>query len=315
MMLGNTQPITTQVSKTYENNRYTINAFNIVSPQTTQNDEKIAESNYETITNDYMTLNSQYTSFEMILLINKNIAIAPNMDMQGDTAYQEFYIKTNGINSNVETELNIPIGTELTKLTDNTIENFYLMAYIFTNTPTQQVGTSIYAYYDEPWRLVNDSTIGFNYGTELKIINFNTNDLTTFTISTMLKIPINIVKGTDTEVLVWIYPYVKATNDTWITFNYSNQQSQNTWLINNISPTITGINRVYLTTEVIDMPNIMWTILTMPFTFISVAFNLTLWPGTQFAVDIGNLILALLGIMIFIFIMKVIIKAAAGAAG
>lgn len=62
------------------------------------------------------------------------------------------------------------------------------------------------------------------------------------------------------------------------------------------------------TTEVIDIPDIMFTVLTMPFSFISVAFNLTLFPGTPYQVNISALFLAILAVLIFITIMKVLIS-------
>lgn len=60
--------------------------------------------------------------------------------------------------------------------------------------------------------------------------------------------------------------------------------------------------------EVIDLPSVMFTILGMPFTFISTAFNLTLFPNTPYQIDIGNAILGILTLLIVLFIMKIIIK-------
>lgn len=62
------------------------------------------------------------------------------------------------------------------------------------------------------------------------------------------------------------------------------------------------------TTEIIDIPNLLWTILTMPFAFFSTAFNLTLFPNTAYQVNIGNVILSILAILILVFIIKLVIK-------
>lgn len=63
-----------------------------------------------------------------------------------------------------------------------------------------------------------------------------------------------------------------------------------------------------ITMEYIDIPNMMFNILTMPFAFISQAFNLTIFPGTAYAVNISNLFLAIIGIAVFVFILKKILK-------
>lgn len=61
-------------------------------------------------------------------------------------------------------------------------------------------------------------------------------------------------------------------------------------------------------TEVVDIPGLMFTILGMPFTWLSTAFNLTIFSGTPYAVNISNLLLAILGVLIFIFLLKLFIR-------
>ena len=60
--------------------------------------------------------------------------------------------------------------------------------------------------------------------------------------------------------------------------------------------------------EYIDVPSIMFTILTMPFSFISQAFNLTLFSGTPYAINLSNMFLTVIGVLAFIFIIKLITK-------
>lgn len=63
-----------------------------------------------------------------------------------------------------------------------------------------------------------------------------------------------------------------------------------------------------ITYEVINIPDIMFTILTMPFTFISMCFNnLTLFPNTPYQVNIGNIVFTLLAVVIIIWIIKKIL--------
>lgn len=62
------------------------------------------------------------------------------------------------------------------------------------------------------------------------------------------------------------------------------------------------------TREIVDIPGLMFYVLTMPFTFISQAFNLTLFAGTQYQVNISNLFLAILAVLIFAWLIRTIIS-------
>ena len=61
------------------------------------------------------------------------------------------------------------------------------------------------------------------------------------------------------------------------------------------------------TYEVIDLPNVMLSILTMPFTFFSQAFNLTLFPNTPYALNIGHTILIIVGVIGTIYLIKYLV--------
>lgn len=54
-----------------------------------------------------------------------------------------------------------------------------------------------------------------------------------------------------------------------------------------------------------SIQSLMLRILTMPFTFIVQAFNVTLWPNTAWEFNIGNFILAIIAISAVLFIIKV----------
>ena len=58
------------------------------------------------------------------------------------------------------------------------------------------------------------------------------------------------------------------------------------------------------TVEVIDVGGLFWTILGMPFAFISQAFNLTFFPGTPYSINVANLIFTIIGALILIFIIR-----------
>lgn len=60
--------------------------------------------------------------------------------------------------------------------------------------------------------------------------------------------------------------------------------------------------------EIVDIGGLMFDILTMPFAFVSQAFNITLFPGTAYSINISNLFLAVFAALTFIFIIKKFIK-------
>lgn len=60
--------------------------------------------------------------------------------------------------------------------------------------------------------------------------------------------------------------------------------------------------------ETLDIAGLMFTILGMPFAWISTAFNLTLFPGTPYAINIATILFTVLGALIAIWIIKRFIK-------
>lgn len=80
-----------------------------------------------------------------------------------------------------------------------------------------------------------------------------------------------------------------------------------------LSSTLNGLSLTYKyyinnpTYEVIDLPNVMLSILTMPFTFFSQAFNLTLFPNTPYALNVGHTILIIVGVIGSIYLIKYLV--------
>ena len=62
------------------------------------------------------------------------------------------------------------------------------------------------------------------------------------------------------------------------------------------------------TTEVLDMNSLLFTILTMPFAFLSQAFNFTFFEGTPYAFNLSTIILSIISIAILIMIIKLIMS-------
>lgn len=59
--------------------------------------------------------------------------------------------------------------------------------------------------------------------------------------------------------------------------------------------------------EVVDIPGLMFTILTMPFAFISQAFDLTLFAGTAYQINVSQLFLGLIGVAMLLWVLKIIL--------
>lgn len=84
--------------------------------------------------------------------------------------------------------------------------------------------------------------------------------------------------------------------------------------VGSLLPNTNGLSFTYKyyinnpTYEVIDLPNVMLSILTMPFTFFSQAFNLTLFPNTPYAINIGHTILIIVGVIGTIYLIRYLVS-------
>lgn len=123
-------------------------------------------------------------------------------------------------------------------------------------------------------------------------------------------IPITIVPKIDNFIVINYVPIVEA---------YINDDPDDPWDATNMYVTagylstgnvhISGTNIIPDSTyEVIDIPGLMWEILTMPFAFVSQAFNLTLFPGTPYQVNISNLFLSIIAVIVFVWLISFFLK-------
>lgn len=60
--------------------------------------------------------------------------------------------------------------------------------------------------------------------------------------------------------------------------------------------------------EIVDIPGLLFTILGMPFAFIAQSFDLTVFPGTPYSVNLSHIFLAIVCAGILIFIIKKVFK-------
>ena len=68
-------------------------------------------------------------------------------------------------------------------------------------------------------------------------------------------------------------------------------------------------SNVNITQEVLPFMDIIYTILTMPFSFISQAFNLTLFPNTPYQINFATIILSILAVLILVLIVRIVLWA------
>lgn len=91
---------------------------------------------------------------------------------------------------------------------------------------------------------------------------------------------------------------------------YDSVQTSGTWYIayNAMGGNIMAIIGATGGYEVIDIPDLMFNIITLPFAFISQAFNVTLFPNTPYQVNIATLFIAILAILILAWLLGKLIK-------
>lgn len=159
---------------------------------------------------------------------------------------------------------------------------------------------------------INDASIwGHDY-----ILNFSSNgDIYTFfqlhcdTDETQYN-GIHYKNGTPGGTIEYAEYVYRANNEKWTNQNYrkitiiDGQDVTNKDLINYILDFAVPVNLQNPTGDYIDIPDMMLKILSMPFSFISTAFNVTLWPGTAYAFNFSNFIKGLIAIATILFIIK-----------
>lgn len=118
---------------------------------------------------------------------------------------------------------------------------------------------------------------------------------------------VQIIDEQTTYHFIFVEPYLESSTST-----YGKLYTRNGYMgyiADTIPPKISGYMIPNIDNyEVIDLPGLLFNILTMPFAFISTAFNVTLFPGTPFQINLSNLFLTIMAILIFVFIVKLFIN-------
>lgn len=111
-------------------------------------------------------------------------------------------------------------------------------------------------------------------------------------------------------IAIMYMPMVEASvNNQTVDASYTTLPFRDTDDLNQTNFVFTGTNIIPDGTyEVVDLPGLMWQILEMPFAFVSQAFNVTLFPGTPYQVNISNLFLSIVAIFVFVWLIGLLFK-------
>ena len=126
------------------------------------------------------------------------------------------------------------------------------------------------------------------------------------------EITLDITPNQDNYYYIEYIPVIRPTNmggDTHLENVYSTKGT----MYYNQQATLTGTNIIPDGTyEIVDIPGLMFEIIGMPFAFVSQAFNLTIFPGTPYQINIANLFLSIIAIFVFVWLIMIFIKMKSG---
>lgn len=263
--------------------------------------------------------NDEYIlSNDAIRIINKSITEIDSFSQNADiyNAYPKYDIFT-GFNDNKGTQYNFTIvssGTNQVRRYNNTNETQEALLEIKQADEYNEIATSL-TDFDIA---INDTTTNNpTYSNITNYVNQTKIEIEDEGISSINKVfyyaqtqaksqTLSIVYNgntitTNEEITEWIenfYETIEGVN----TFNWNLNGTTKKELKSTISLNVdTG---TATTSEVIDIGGLMWDIIGMPFTFINMAFNVTLFPGTIYEFNIGTLFKGLIAILAILFVIK-----------
>lgn len=222
---------------------------------------------------------------------------------------QLIIMQVTGYNLNVQTTIKVKFSYSFNLAqADNWEHNLYYSCIQsqdptwanYINNSFWETTNDLYNWYEN--NIINPS-LGYTYS---EYVGYNERN------EDYLETEITVLPQTTNYVVITAIPFVynpqNPINEQTKVVYFRYNSPSNTMVIKGINVIPTGDY------EIVNLPGLLFDILTMPFTFISMAFNLTLFPGTPYQVNISNLFLTLIGIAIFIFIINIFIKAGKSAA-
>lgn len=169
---------------------------------------------------------------------------------------------------------------------------------------TNEINSITNVNYNDDTRIsVNGNILTYSYNA---FEQNETPERATYTIIHESGIPLDIASNgtvitSNDEKLAWFNRFYQVLNgvNTWV---YTANSSS--FVKNRTSYYMVVDTGSATSPEVIDIGGIMWDIIGMPFTFINQAFDVTLFPGTIYQFNIGNLFKGLIAILAILFVVK-----------
>lgn len=252
-----------------------------------------------------------YTSYEY-LARNHSQDTQPNGEVYKYCTRMLYIMGLNSYNVNTSTTVNFTINIQMGVLNDNTLGlKMERTTYrstdnlsIFIDKPDYGSETALWSYLQDLENPANQYI--YTKTTSSDNLQNDVSNQQTYSKTIMLTLEPNRT----TYYIFLLEPYIQAVTYNTIT---AGTNERNIYNPANSTVTLTGTNVIPTGNyEIVDIGGLMFTILTMPFSFISNAFNLTLFPNTPYAVNLSNIFLAIIGVLVFVFIIKIIIRFAAG---
>lgn len=219
-------------------------------------------------------------------------------------------------NINTATTLNltltIDIKTQIVGTTNN--QQYYINDIIYRSEQdwsfllNRQDWNTTGKVYDLKQELENPTNAYIYQKTENSTFFEYTNNMQLQSPKTFTK---NITLTINTNIVYYVYYFYPSIRE--LAGGYEQYKSTGRGITLNDNIYINGTMVIPTGTyEVVDIGGLMFTILTMPFSFISQAFNLTLFPNTPYQVNISNLFLVIIAVLIFTWLISIIIKSFIG---
>lgn len=278
---------------------------------TTSNYLNIIGTLYRTITSRDINGNNRYyfQNYEKIEgnIDNTYVNVTQNLLLLQITPYN--------YNINTETEISISLNVQDwidAQGNEIIVENKYILSNVYTTTQdwTTYINRQITSF--SARNIVTDIKNvdnNFYYTQNSKIEQITDRN-------TILEYNINLTPNKTNYVAIQTIPVVKALYYDYATDTIDDFGTNVSTIP--LDTTVNTINGIFIrgtniipqggTYEVIDIPGLMWDILTMPFAFVSQAFNLTLFPNTPYQINIANLFLSIIAIVVFVWLISFFVK-------
>lgn len=265
--------------------------------------------------NSYInTITEEYNSRIFANTSNATIPLWQVKD-QTETEYATrvaYFYKLTPYNYNINTEIQIKNSLQIFEIQGWDITGLQIKRTIYQSTENdwdQFIGRQISK--NQTWttkQQIEDINNGFYYTKEEEIIT--TINQTNINADITDDITINITPDNNNYIYIIYTPELIEQ-----TVSEEKNIIANGYIVRyGTTPTkITGTNIIPDGTyEIVDIPGMMFEILGMPFAFVSQAFNLTLFPGTPYQINIANLFLSIIAIFVFVWLLLIFIKMKSG---